>query len=116
MTKEQEIQKNMKVLGISREDAEELWRCDHDLEVNETEKELTAKAKSMRRYEKSDKPRKASTRERKVDETKKRLLMDCKTLIEGLGAVVSEVKTETEITFTFCGEEYSLKLIKHRKK
>lgn len=33
--------------------------------------EMEIKANGNRRYEKSDKPRKKSTRERKVDETKK---------------------------------------------
>lgn len=78
--------------------------------------EMEIKANGNRRYEKSDKPRKKSTRERKVDNTKKRILTDCKILLEGLGAVVTNIKTETQITFTFGGDEYSLKLIKHRKK
>jgi hypothetical protein len=78
--------------------------------------EMEMKANGARHYEKSDKPRKAVKKERKVDATKKRLLMDCKTLIEGLGAEILGVKTETEVTFTFEGEEYSLKLIKHRPK
>ena len=60
--------------------------------------------------------RKATKKERKVDTTKKRLLMDCKVLLEGLGAEILGIKTETEVTFTFEGEEYSLKLIKHRPK
>ena len=37
-------------------------------------------------------------------------------LLEGMGAVVTSTKTETEIVFTFEEEKYSLKLIKHRKK
>ena len=78
--------------------------------------EMEIKAGNIKRYEKSDKPRKAVKKERKVDTTKKRLLMDCKVLFEGLGAEILGIKTETEITFSFKGEEYSLKLIKHRPK
>ena len=78
--------------------------------------EMEIKASGIRHYEKSDVPRKSTKKERKVDTTKQRLLRDCKTLLEGLGAQVSEVKTETEVIFTFEEEEYSLKLIKHRKK
>ncbi len=78
--------------------------------------EMEIKANDIKHYEKSDKPRKAVKKERKVDATKKRLLMDCKALLEGLGAEILGVKTETEVTFTFEGEEYSLKLIKHRPK
>lgn len=78
--------------------------------------EMELRANENRHYEKSDKPRKASTKERKVDETKKRLLTNCRVLLEGMGAVVTSTKTETEIVFTFEEEKYSLKLIKHRKK
>ena len=78
--------------------------------------EMEIKAKSIKHYEKSDKPRKAVKKERKVDAAKKRLLMGCKVLLEGLGAEILGVKTETEVIFTFEGEEYSLKLIKHRPK
>lgn len=88
---------------VTREEAEEMA-------------EWEIKANNIKRYEKSDKPRKTVKKERKVDVTKKRLLMDCKVLLEGLGAEILGMKTETEITFAFEGEEYSLKLIKHRPK
>ena len=95
--------------------------CEQDGEpVTEKEAEEMAemeiKANGIKHYEKSNKPRKTAKKERKVDTTKKRLLMNCKVLLEGLGAENLGVKTETEITFTFEGEEYSLKLIKHRPK
>ena len=73
--------------------------------------EMEIRASQNRHYEKSE-----TTRERKVDETKKRILNNCKILLEGMGAVSAQMKTETEVSFTFEGEEYSLKLIKHRKK
>ena len=88
---------------VTREEAEEMA-------------EMEIKANGIKHYEKSDKPRKAVKKERNVDETKKRILADCKVLLEGLGADMLEVKTETEITFEFEGEEYGLKLIKHRPK
>ena len=88
---------------VTREEAEEMA-------------EMEIKANSIKRYEKSNKPRKTVKKERKVDATKKRLLMDCKVLLEGLGAEILGVKTETEVAFTFEGEEYSLKLIKHHPK
>lgn len=78
--------------------------------------EMEIKANKNRHYEKSDKPRKTATKERKVDSTKKRLLADCKVLLEGLGAIILDVKTETEISFSFENEEYSFKLVKHRPK
>jgi len=78
--------------------------------------EMEIKANGIKRYEKSDKPRKKSIKERKVDETKKKILLAIKVLVEGMGADVTNVKTETEITFNFNDEKYSIKLIKHRKK
>ncbi len=82
---------------------------------SEAEEMAEMEIKAKRRYEKSNKKRKPAKRERKVDSTKKRLLTDCRILLEGLGANIINVKTETELTFSFENEEYSLKLIKHRK-
>lgn len=93
--------------------------CEKDGEpVSETEAlemaQMELRAKGISHYEKSDKPRKSSTRERKVDDVKRRILDECGGLLETLGATGLETKTETEITFTFDGAEYSLKLIRHR--
>ena len=108
MTKEKLIEKIMKECAqdgepVTREEAAEMA-------------EMEIKNASNRRYEQSDKPRQTAKKERKIDVTKKRLLTDCKVLIEGLGAKVLSTKTETEITFVFQDEEYTLKLIKHRPK
>lgn len=77
--------------------------------------EMEIRASQNRHYEKSETPRKPSTKERKVDETKKRILTYCRIPLEGAGAVLVSTKTETEITFTFDEELYTLKLIKHRQ-
>lgn len=108
MTKEKLVKKIMEEClaegePVTREEAEEMA-------------EMEIKSGLNRHYEKSDKPRKTAKKERKIDETKKRLLADCRVLLEGLGAQTLSVKTETEITFLFGGDEYSLKLIKHRPK
>lgn len=88
---------------VTREEAEEMA-------------EMELKASGNRHFEQSDKPRKAVKKERKVDETKKRILNNCRVLLEGMGAETASIKTETEIVFLFNGDEYSLKLIKHRPK
>lgn len=108
MTKEKLVEKIMEEClaegePVTREEAEEMA-------------EMEIKSGLNRHYEKSDKPRKTTKKERKIDETKKRLLADCRVLLEGLGAQTLSVKTETEITFLFGGDEYSLKLVKHRPK
>ena len=68
-----EIQHNMKTLGISEKEAIEMWLDDNDYTENEVVEELTKKAKTVKRYEQADKPRKKVTKERKVDEEKKHL-------------------------------------------
>ena len=109
-----EIEKNMKVLEISKEEAIEMWLDDNDYTENEEVEKLTEKAKEVKRYEKADKPRKATKKERKVDEEKKNLLNLCRIPIEGAGGIVTNVKNEAEFSFTFGDNCYTVKLVKHR--
>lgn len=88
---------------VTREEAEEMAR----MELGE---------KEIRRYEQKEPSKRKVNKVRKVDEEKKRLLMDTKTLLEGLGANITEIQTETEIKFTFNSNNYTMKLTKHRKK
>ena len=114
MTKEQEIQKHMKVLGISREEAEQLWEDDQNDFIGEEGEEMTRKAKEIKRYEKGDKPKAKAKKERKVDENKKLILGKLHKALETF-VKITNVKTETEISFVYNDEEYTLKLTKHRK-
>ena len=74
MTKEQEIRNNMTKLGLTREEAEELYECDHDLAENEEQEELQEKASAQKvdvgvvKEKKERKPR-----EIKVSDEKKEL-------------------------------------------
>lgn len=111
-----EIKTLMASLDLTEKEAIETWLDDNDYTVNETVEALTEKAKSIRRYEKSENKRKPSTRERKVDEEKKRLLDDVRVLVEGLGGNVTAINNEADFTFLFNNNEYTFKLIKHRKK
>lgn len=111
---DEEIEKNMKVLDISKDEAIEMWLDDNDYTANEVVEELTKKAKEVKRYEKADKPRKERKVERKVDEEKKKLLNLCRIPIEGAGGIVTNVKNEAEFSFTFGDNCYTVKLVKHR--
>lgn len=72
--------------------------------------------KQIKRYEQADKPRKKRTPpKRKVDENKKHLLMCIKNLLDGMHASITTVKNEAEVSFTYKNENYTVKLIKHRK-
>lgn len=91
----------MKDLKCNREDAEEVAK-------------MELKAKGLKRYEQSDKPRAKTQKERKIDYEKQFLL----NLVEkGLGTTVNQVqrKTETELSFEYGSNSYTLKLTKHRK-
>ena len=113
---DEEIKKSMKLLELSKEEAIQLWLDDNDYTTNEVVEELSAKAKKeIKRYEKSDKKRKPSTRERKVDEDKKHLIAIVRVLLEGLN-IQPIVRNEAEISFTYKENEYTYKLVKHRKK
>ena len=93
--------------------------CEQDGEpVTRAEAEEMAKMemgeKEVKRYESKEVTKKATTRERKVDEEKGHLLGCIKTLIEGLKAENITVKTETELNLTYNGNAYTVKLTKHR--
>ena len=114
--KEKAIQNYMKSLDLTREEAEQLWEDDNSGFENDEMKEMERKAKeNIKRYEQSEKKRKKVSKERKVDETKGKILSDLKAVLETLGADIQEVKTETEIKFSFNDDDYTLKLTKHRK-
>ena len=113
--KEKEIQKYMEKLDISREEAEQLWKDDHEGYESEEMKEMERKSKQIKRYEKSETIKKRTPKERKIDEEKKYLLNCYRILTEGLeGTTITAVKNEAEFSFTLNGNSYTIKLIKHR--
>jgi hypothetical protein len=87
---------------VTREEAEEMAKM-----------EIKAGA-DLKRYEQSEKPRKKAEKVRKVDEEKKVLLQNIKDTLEDLGAEVLLIKTETEVTFAYNSNDYTIKLTKHR--
>ncbi len=116
---EKQIEKIMKSLGCTREEAIELIMEDEAVDhmtSKEVNSDLTAdQKKAMKKATNTGtKKRTAVKRERKVDEIKGRLLNDYRVLLEGLGAQVEPLKTEAEMHFTFEGASYTVKLIKHR--
>lgn len=115
MTKEQEIQKYMEKLDISKEEATQLWEDDHEDYVSPEMAEMEKKAKQLKRYTKGEVSKKRTPKERKVDEEKKHLLDCYRILTEGLeGTAITAVKNEAEFSFTLNGNSYTVKLIKHR--
>lgn len=109
-----DIKKLMTSLDIPKDEAIEVWLDDNNYTDNEEAEAMTQKAKANRRYEKSDAPRKKIVRERKVDAEKGSLLTAIKTAVEAFGGIVSSVKNEAEFSFTYNGNSYTVKLVKHR--
>lgn len=114
MTREEEIKRYMEKLEISREEAEQLWKDDHDDVVTPEMAEMERKAKKIKRYEKSDTPRKKAERTRKVDAEKYFLLNLLYNSLEADELVLGEKKNEAEFNFTYHGQDFTVKLIKHR--
>ena len=110
------IDEYVEKLDISIADAcelilEESGKIEESEETTKAIKE--AEKNAPRRYEKSGN-RKKTEKVRKVDETKLMFLDEVSALVEDLGAVVINRKTETETTFTYEGATYTFKLTKHR--
>jgi len=113
-----EFRKNQRELDLSEEDAVRMFFEDWEYipAGSKVKIERVKDIQTKKEYAKSDKPRKASTKERKVDETKKRFLNGFRIYLEGCGCEIVNLKTETELTFNFENEQYTVKLTKHRKK
>lgn len=113
-----EIHKNQRELDLSEEDAVRMFFEDWEYipAGSKVKIERVKDIQTKKEYAKSDKPRKTSTKERKVDETKKRFLDGFRVYLESCGCEIVNLKTETELTFNFEDEQYTVKLTKHRKK
>ena len=113
-----EIRKNQRELDLSEEDAVRMFFEDWEYipAGSKVKIERVKDIQTKKEYAKSEKPRKASIKERKVDETKKRFLNGFRIYLEGCGCESVNLKTETELTFNFENEQYTVKLTKHRKK
>lgn len=111
--KETEIRNYMDKLGISREEAEQLWEDDNSEEMLPEVAEMEKKAKANgRRYEQTTK-KKPTDKPRKVDELKGSILSALTPIIEQYGKVTYR-QTETEIDFIIDNIPYTLKLTKHK--
>ena len=112
--KESEIQKMMKHLDLTREEAIQLLQDDEDDVTVELTAEQKKVAKQMAQGDrkKETAPRK---RERKVDDNKRTLiamLTDCLKIF----TTVEVVNPEREFTFLYNGEKYKVVLSKPREK
>ena len=112
------VDKMCDTLDCSIADACETWLADNDLIANDEQVALEKEAKSGKRhYEKSGKPRKKAEKVRKVDENKGYLLKIMRIALENDENIADFAqKTETELHFSYLGDDYTVKLTKHRPK
>lgn len=112
------IEKNMKILGLSKMEAIRMWLVDEGYETDEVVETLTKKAKANnpRNYVKSGKERKPSTRERKPDEEKENLIQILAKALENEGISAEIVNKSKIIEFSVGKNSYKLDLIRKRAK
>ena len=120
---DEDINRSMNVLGLSKDEAIQLWLEDEGYLENEVVEELTAKAKEnkVQKGAKSDKPRKKTTRERKPDLEKEeivKILAEClKNTAEMTEINIHDIKIVNKsklLQFSIGENRYKLDLIKKR--
>jgi Asp-tRNA(Asn)/Glu-tRNA(Gln) amidotransferase B subunit len=109
--KEKEIQKIKKSLGVSKEEAEQIWEDDNSDEMVPEQAELDKKAKqNIKNYTQSEKKfNKGKKKERKVNNEKLQILQAIQEIVGG------EIEKEIALHFVQNDQSYTLKLIAHRK-
>ena len=120
---EQEVEKIAAGLGISKQEAIQVWLEDNEYIENAEQVKLDTKAKSNRitatiHQAKAIKPKKTQ-RERvlKDDPTKENLIKCIKAVLEEKGCEKVEIVNKTKlISFTLGGETFKLDLIRQRNK
>lgn len=117
---EKDIQKMMKSLDLTRDEAIELLLEDETVDkmtIKEINADLTDEQKKVIKNasKTTSKPHTKVKRERKVD-LEKQFLIEC--LVNGLKSTAEtsniQTKNEVEINFKAYGNDYTVKLIKHR--
>lgn len=111
-----EIQKSMKLLNLSQDEAIQMWLEDEGYLENEVVEELTAKAKEnkINHEAKTDKPRKSVKRARKPDEEKENLIKILADCLESHGFEAKITNKSKIVEFNIGENHYKLDLIKQR--
>lgn len=121
---DRELDKNMQLLEITREEAIEMWLVDNDYAEDEELEELDAKAKTVKinHGAVAEKPRKKSDKPRtvKVSDAKKELFSKLSYYLnefcEENDANCTILKENKLIELQFGGETFKIDLIQVRKK
>ena len=115
---DKEIDKNAAILGITREEANQMYLEDEGYIPNEYVDALTAKAKEAKisHDAKSEKPRKnaGKPRERKPDEDKERLIKILENALNDEGIAATATNKTKIVEFEYNGSHYKVDLIRQR--
>lgn len=111
-----DIKRSMDLLGLSHDEAVQLWLEDEGYLENEVVEELTAKAKANKisHEAKAEKPRKSVKRERKPDEEKENLIEMLANCLKEAGFDTEIINKSKIIEFNVGENHYKLDLIKQR--
>jgi len=111
-----EINKSMKLLELTKDEAIQMWLEDEGYLENEVVEELTAKAKANKvsHEAKTEKPRKTVKRERKPDEEKENLIKILADCLKNAGFTAEITNKSKIIEFNVGENHYKLDLIKQR--
>lgn len=111
------IEKNMKVLELTKEEAIEMWLEDEGYLENEEVEALTKKAKENKAVDhgaKADKPRKQVKRERKPDIEKEKIIEILANCLKNEGFDAEITNKSKLIEFSVGENHYKLDLVKKR--
>lgn len=110
------LEKNMRILQITREEAIKQYLEDEGYLTNEEQETLVEKTKGMKLNTgaASGKPRKKVSRERKPDEEKEKIIEIVKIALENAGFQPKVTNKSKIIEFSIEENQYKLDLIKKR--
>lgn len=113
-----ELEKSMKLLDISKDEAIQMWLEDNDYCENEEIEILTAKAKENKAVQHGavnvNKSKTATKRERKPDVEKEEIISKLAEFLETIGTSVKITNKSKLIEFEVGENHYKVDLIKQR--
>lgn len=118
-----ELEKSMKLLDISKDEAIEMWLSDHDYETDTEQEELDAKAKKIKIQHgatATDRKKSSKPRTTKTSDAKKALFSALSAFLtefsKSQGANYSILTENKLFEIEFDGEKFKLDLVQQRKK
>lgn len=114
---EKQIENAMRSLDLTREEAIEMLQADEAIDAGEKLFELSDEQKKVAKQMTSaggGKHTEKVKRERKVDADKHEIMQTLDDALCDIADNVSERKADSEISFSYNGAKYTLKLVKHR--